>query len=86
MKTIDRIIDCLNKWEPQLLAGGYKIAAQAPVGVVKGRYDYDRPDVGRDWDDTGSAYSDKVPGANTKVKHPNSLRSKRGFKKKKSWW
>jgi hypothetical protein len=86
MKTIARIVECLQKWEPQLLAGGYAAAAQQPAGVVKGEYDYDRPPVGRTWEYTDSVNSDQRPAANMKGKDSRSRRYTHAFKNNKKWW
>jgi hypothetical protein len=87
-RTIMRILDCLQKWEPQVIAGGYSKQSQQPAYVVKGELDYDRPVVGRMWaptmDTTGT--SDKRPAANTTDKLSDSRRFERVWKEKKRFW
>jgi len=79
-ELLDRIASCLARWEPQLMAGGY--GTQNPIGVIKGEYDPDRPQVGRVWfsDDEGSHVSRKVPAANTKDRTYYKRRWQRGYK------
>jgi len=86
VKTIARISECLQKWEPQLINGGYSLDAQQPVGVVKGEYDYDRPQVGRLWESMDSTMSDRVPGSNSKDTDYLSRRYKKIFSSKKRFW
>jgi len=87
-RTILRIMDCLQKWEPQVIAGGYALDAQQPVRFVKGEYDYDRPIVGRMWAPTNdnAGVSDKRPGANYMDKLSSSRRFERAFKSRKRFW
>jgi hypothetical protein len=87
-RTLMRIMDCLQKWEPQVIAGGYAKQAKQPVYVVKGEYDYDRPIVGRMWapttDTTGT--SDRAPAANYVDKLSDSRRFEKVYKSKKKFW
>jgi len=79
--------DCMNKWEPQLMAGGFYKAAQQPSRVVKGEYDPDRRLVGRDWSGPGELQDDNgFPGANTKSKHSTERRYKSIFSRTKKYW
>ena len=76
---LDRIVSCLDRWEPQLQTGGY--ATQTPVGVIKGEHDPDRPSIGRGWFSEGTdAVSRRIPAANTKLKPRNKRRWAKGFK------
>jgi len=84
-KTLDRIYECINKWEPQLLAGGGAKAARAPQGVVKGSHDPDRPVVSRMWQSTEwGGVSRRVPVANDARKPAGKRRFLRTYRKK--WW
>ena len=48
----DQLRDCINKWEEVLRTGGIGVR---PVMTIKGLYDPDRPDVGRNWTQRPSA-------------------------------
>ena len=79
--------DCLSKWEPQLIAGGYAKDAQQPSRVVKGEYDPDRPAIGRDWFNAGEINTDGgYPAANTKDRGVGYRRYKSIFSKNKKYW
>ncbi len=56
----DQLRDCINKWEEVLRTGGIGVR---PVMTIKGLYDPDRPDTGRNWTQRPSA----GPHANTIV-------------------
>jgi hypothetical protein len=81
--SMAKALDCMAKWEPQLMSGGYAKAQQNPQGVVKGEYDIDRPAVGRLWHNTSL---DPTPAANTKAKWPSERRYKSIFSGKKRYW
>lgn len=84
-KVLDRIEDCLGRWEPQLLAGGGAKSVAQPAGVVKGELDPDRPIVSRMWQSTeDGTISRRVPAANTRERPQNHRRSLRTWRKK--WW
>jgi hypothetical protein len=86
-KTMERIVACLSKWEPQIMAGGYAKDAQQPRGVIKGQYDPERPHTGRVWEPMDSPYSDPFPAANTEGKRSPSHERYRGlYKKGKRFW
>jgi hypothetical protein len=87
-RTIMRIMDCLQKWEPQVIAGGYSRQSQQPARVVKGEFDYDRPIVGRMWTPTTdtSGTSDRAPAANYMDKLSDSRRFEKVFKSRKRFW
>ncbi len=80
--SMEKALDCMTKWEPQLMSGGYAKAQQNPQMVVKGEYDVDRPTIGRLWhgSDTQS-----TPAANTKAKYPYERRWKSIYSKKRYW-
>lgn len=82
---MNRIQDCLDKWMPQLMAGGGAKSIAQPKGVVKGEYDPDRPVVSRMWQSTeDGTVSRRIPAANTRDRHPAQRRHLRTYKKK--WW
>ncbi len=88
--AMDKSMQCMLKWEGQVIAGGGLRGTGQPVGVVKGACDPDRPNVGRLWISTDNGYGpNNVPAANDKVKpyrrsysifNPNSK-----FRGKKYW-
>lgn len=77
---LDRIAACLERWEPQLMAGGY--AKQVPSMFVKGELDPDRPFIGRSWvsNKSGDYLSRRMPAANSKTKSTTQRRWKKGFR------
>lgn len=82
----DRAKNCMDKWLPQLLAGGGAKAASQPSYVVKGEHDPDRPTVSRMWKST---YPNGLPVANDRAKDPGQRRAKRTHsphQTKKKWW
>jgi len=73
---LQRVEDCLARWEGALQAGGRQV--QSPGYVIKGAYDPDRPAIGRSWlhaDSDGS-----FPAATVKGTITGSRRWARG------WW
>lgn len=88
--AINKALDCLNKWEGQLMAGGNLKTLTQPQGVVKGECDPNRPAYGRDWIETGYNWPNMYPAANTKVQY--GRRSYKGYNPnlgwsiKKRWW
>ena len=58
-RLLDRLTDCVDKWQPLLMSGGND---KDFTRAVKGLYDPNRPKIGRVWT-TGDSM---VPGANTK--------------------
>ena len=56
----EKFKDCIEKWEEVLLTGGTGVR---PVTTIKGLYDPDRPQVGRNWTQRPSA----GPAANVVV-------------------
>jgi hypothetical protein len=85
-KAMDRVKDCMDKWLPQLLAGGGSKAASQPSYVVKGEKDPDRPLVSRMWESTRD---DRMPVANDRTRKLGERRGKRTHsphQTKKKWW
>lgn len=82
--SMEKAIQCMAKWEPQLMSGGFAKAAQNPRGVVKGECDIDRPTIGRLWNGTNV---ESTPAANTKGKWPYERRWKSiyGARLKRYW-
>lgn len=80
---LDRIASCLERWEPQLMAGGY--AKQTPSMLIKGELDPDRPSIGRSWisNREGDYMSRRIPAGNCKSKQSGQRRWKKGFRS--SW-
>jgi hypothetical protein len=84
--ALSRARDCMDKWTPQLTAGGGARAAKNPSLVVKGSRDPDRPTVSRSWEPTDRAHIvRKVPAANDRVRKIGERRAKRTYIPKK-WW
>lgn len=82
-KTLDRIYECINKWEPQLLAGGGTKAIRSPMRVVKGDLDPDRPIVSRMWQSTEwGTVSRRMPVANDARRPSGHRRYLRTYRKK----
>ena len=77
-----KLEDCMNKWMPQLIAGGGARAATQPRGVVKGSMDPDRPAIGRLWDNRGTK-----PIANIRLKNSDQRRYMNTYwsRPKKPW-
>lgn len=90
MDSVNRLQDCVARWEPQIIAGGGAARTGHPAAVVKGADDPDRPLVGRDWYTTNYPGGDnRYPLANTKVKEKGSRRARstwvRRIKNRKLW-
>lgn len=81
--TLDKLTDCLNRWEPQLLSGGGAKAIRNPQYVIKGDLDPDRPVVSRQWQSTEiGTLSRRVPVANEARKPAGRRRYLRTYRKK----
>ena len=81
--ALNRLTDCLNKWEPQLLAGGGAKAIRSPQYVIKGEYDPDRPNISRSWQSTEwGAISRRMPVANDARKPAGHRRYLKTYRKK----
>jgi len=86
--AMDRVQECMTRWEGELLMGGWAKAAQKPEYVVKGERDPDRPDVSRSWMSTDSGeISRRYPAANTRQRPQGRRRHLRTYDiNKKKWW
>lgn len=83
--AMNRSMDCMDKWEPQLLAAGLAKASRNPKMVVKGEKDPDRPIQSRMWQSTDDGgLTRRIPAANTRLKVVGGRRHLRTFRKK--WW
>lgn len=82
--AMNALKDCLDKWEPQLLAGGGAKAASNPSMVIKGALDPDRITSARMWAKTDDF--DNTPAANTRLRDSGHRRYLRTFRKNKKWW
>jgi len=78
-RTMDDLMDCLNKWEPQLIARGLARDVANPRMVIKGQLDPDRIQSSRMWE---SGTSNRIPAANTRVRSSGSRRYLRTHRKK----
>lgn len=58
-RVLERVSDCLAKWEPMLRGGGDH---RDMTTAIKGLVDPNRPDIGRTWESSNRG----VPAANTK--------------------
>jgi len=86
--SMNRVRECMARWEGQLIAGGWAKAATNPSYVVKGEMDVDRPDVSRSWESTDSGdISRRYPAANTRVRPTGHRRHLRTYNvNRKKWW
>lgn len=81
----NKLRECLDRWEPQLISGGGARATKQPKGVVKGELDPDRPVITRMWVSTESGtLSRRIPAANTR-ELPRGYRRARRTYRKKTW-
>lgn len=88
--AMEKALACLQKWEPQLIAGGYARASVNPQMVIKGELDPDRPAIGRLWRDPStepSTLDSRLPAANTRDRIINQRRYRSIFSsvRKKFW-
>jgi hypothetical protein len=67
---LDKINNCLLKWEAELQSGG--AAVQKPSYFIKGSADPDAPNVGRMWEK--GPWADKTPGSNLRYRPAGSRR------------
>ncbi len=67
---LNKINECLARWEAQLMSGGN--ATQKPSYVVKGELDVDAPNVGRLWEK--GLFVEKTPGSNLRYRAQGSRR------------
>jgi hypothetical protein len=80
---LDRIQACLDKWDRELTAGGKMI--QNPSYSVKGEWDIDRPNIGRQWLHVRDWLNTQTPAANMRVR-PLISRRWRGVYGNRGWW
>ena len=81
----NKALDCLNKWEPQVISGGYAKTSAQPVGVVKGEYDIDKPVIGRTWAFDSANGDNGFPAGNDKVRNYRRYNKIYNPNKKKYW-
>lgn len=72
MVPLERIQQCLDKWDRELMAGGREV--QKPMYGVKGELDIDRPSIGRSWLHTRDWMNTQTPAANMRVRPSISRR------------
>ena len=80
---LNRVQVCLDKWEKELQAGGRAI--QKPLYSVKGEWDVDRPQIGRQWLHTRDWLNTQTPAANMRVRPLISRRVKNVYGHR-GWW
>lgn len=88
-ESIMRLQNCMDRWEPQIIAGGGLRSSQQPQFVVKGSSDIDRPPIGRESFSTVLGFGDNnIPAANTKLRLNRSRRFRSTFLSQpgKKWW
>ncbi len=87
--TVERLMDCMDKWEPQVIAGGGSRASTQPQMVVKGERDIDRPLMSRMWQSTDHHdVTRRIPAANTSTDDPRTRRQKKTYRRRfsrKNW-
>jgi hypothetical protein len=84
--AMQKVDECLERWQPQLMAGGGAKAATNPRYVVKGEYDPDRPIVSRMWESTEDGrVTRRIPAANTRERTTNNNRRHLRTYKKRYW-
>lgn len=87
---IKEMMSICRRWEEQLMAGGLARTLRDAQVFVKGAFDPDRPQIGRDWREV---QSNQLPIGNIKNLHPGERRYKTtskyryapGSTWKKSW-
>lgn len=87
---VTRLLGCVARWEPQILAGGLAATAREPSYVVKGALDPDRPLVSRSWQPASEGGLSKgIPAANTRERFAGQRRFVRTWNNTpafKKWW
>ena len=86
---LDKLNDCMNKWAPQLMSGGFARGSKQASMVVKGELDPDRPITGRMWESpvNGSFTNNGIPMANTKAVRAGQRRYLNVYwPRTKRWW
>jgi len=76
IRMMDKLGNCLDKWEGQVITGGGARAASQPRYVVRGEMDPDRPAIGRSWQtDPHGSVTRRIPAANTRERNRGQRRS-----------
>jgi hypothetical protein len=84
--VLDKLRECMGKWEPQIMAGGGAKALNQPSYVVKGELDPERPGVSRMWSSgADGTVNARIPAANTRLKSATQRRYLRTYTRIK-WW
>lgn len=82
---LDKLRDCIDRWQPQVLTAGGAKAVSQPSYVVKGELDPDRPNVSRMWSaGNNGTINSRIPAANTRERPLGQRRYLRSFRPK--WW
>lgn len=80
---MQRLIDCMDRWQAQIMAGGHARGLQQAAGVVKGDLDPDRPIAGRMWYSVGNDQtSRRIPAGNNSYKPRGYRRYYKTFRRK----
>jgi hypothetical protein len=84
--VLNRALDMLDKWEPQIMSGGGALEIEQPLMAIKGNNDPDRPMVGRTWDERNTGIHD-WPAANIEKVPRGHRRARSGYDlfRKKYW-
>ena len=76
IRMMDKLGNCLDKWEGQVITGGGARASTQPSMVVRGELDPDRPSIGRLWQtDPHGSVTRRIPAANTRERNRGQRRS-----------
>lgn len=82
-QLMKKAISCMSKYESVLTSAGVLASGTSlqPQNVIKGEYDPDRPNPGRDWEPTSSYLGAEVqmPAANTKSQYTWKRRKQADF-------
>lgn len=82
-KPLQKVENCLARWEGALMAGGQQV--QAPTMVVKGESDIDRPPIGRGWFHSRNLDAPSTPSANQRSIFGTSRRYYHVYSRR-GWW
>ena len=87
LEMSNKLRECLDKWQMQVMTKGGAKSVTQPKGVVKGEYDPDRPVVSRMWQSTeDGSLSRRIPVANDRQIPIGKRRAIRNYRNKKNWW